>query len=282
MSPKSPTIALCGDGHGAIAAFESLSDTYPALEVVTSDPQLAERLREADRNVCSIDKLHAQLVVLAGYGKLILADQLNERTFINTHPSKLPQYRGMHSVVWAMLNGESEIGFSIHLVNDEMDDGDILEQFIVENRGQTSAEIWEEFDEYVRENLARVVKGFIKGTISPKRQDRSLATWVPRRNVDDCIIDFSEPNWRIEALFKALVAPYPLPRIRVGDHVYEVVKAEVWDRDYYATIGRVVAHYRGSALIKTSEGILCVKLIRKVGANGEIPATDILAIGKRL
>lgn len=282
MEKNHANIALCGEGHGAIAAFDSLSDMFSHLEVMTKDDQLRSRLRSTDSLVDYFGDIRADVVVLAGYGRLIPENELRKRTFINTHPSKLPRYRGMHSVVWAMLNGEKEIGFTIHLVNSEMDDGDVLEQFVVDNRGQTSAEIWSEFDSYVRRNLARVVKDFLQGKILPQPQDRDEATWVPKRNLEDCVIDYNTPNWRLRALFRALVEPYPLPKIRVDEVLYDVIESEIWDRDYYATVGRVVAHVGQSALIKIAEGILCIRTVQKFDDKVELCGSAILPIGKRL
>ena len=55
----------------------------------------------------------------------------------------------MHGLVWAMLNFEEELGFSIHLMNKYIDDGDILEQFKIKYENQTSQEIMKKFDDYV-------------------------------------------------------------------------------------------------------------------------------------
>ena len=38
----------------------------------------------------------------------------------------LPKYRGIYPVFWAMINGEKEIGITIHFINEKIDDGDII------------------------------------------------------------------------------------------------------------------------------------------------------------
>ena len=47
---------------------------------------------------------------------------------INKHAGLLPKYRGIYPVFWAMLNDEKEIGVTIHLINEKIDDGDIIVQ----------------------------------------------------------------------------------------------------------------------------------------------------------
>ena len=75
------------------------------------------------------------LVVLAGYMKKIgphLLETFKNR-IINIHPSLLPKFGGkgmygikVHEAV--MASGEKETGVTIHLVNDEYDQGQILAQ----------------------------------------------------------------------------------------------------------------------------------------------------------
>ena len=54
---------------------------------------------------------------------------------INFHTSKLPKYRGVLPI-FEHMNNEKEIGFSIHEVNKNIDDGKILSQkvFKIKNK----------------------------------------------------------------------------------------------------------------------------------------------------
>jgi methionyl-tRNA formyltransferase len=47
---------------------------------------------------------------------------------INIHNAKLPKYRGMLPNFWQMYHGEKKVGTTIHRINDQIDDGDILLQ----------------------------------------------------------------------------------------------------------------------------------------------------------
>ena len=48
--------------------------------------------------------------------------------FTNVHPGKLPWYRGRSSVHWAIINNESELGVTVHLMDEGVDTGPILAQ----------------------------------------------------------------------------------------------------------------------------------------------------------
>ena len=49
----------------------------------------------------------------------------------NIHPSKLPGYKGAHPTYWATVNNEINIGVSLHIVTEELDEGVIIGQEIV-------------------------------------------------------------------------------------------------------------------------------------------------------
>lgn len=46
----------------------------------------------------------------------------------NLHPALLPKYRGCSSLTWAMVNGETECGFTYHYIDEGCDTGRILLQ----------------------------------------------------------------------------------------------------------------------------------------------------------
>ncbi len=50
----------------------------------------------------------------------------------NLHPSLLPKYRGCSSLTWAMVNGETEAGFSYHYLEKDFDTGRVLLQETLE------------------------------------------------------------------------------------------------------------------------------------------------------
>ena len=83
---------------------------------------------------------------------------------VNGHPSLLPRYRGPNPVAWSIRNGESEIGFTLHRMDAELDTGPILAQGPVTLGDEHS---WEELEpklvavvgELLPRALARVQDG---------------------------------------------------------------------------------------------------------------------------
>ena len=68
------------------------------------------------------------LIVLAGYMRVIQNPDAFPAPIINVHPSLLPKYKGLHAVEQAMQSGDEETGCTVHYVNEELDGGEIILQ----------------------------------------------------------------------------------------------------------------------------------------------------------
>ncbi len=62
---------------------------------------------------------------------------------VNGHPSLLPRYRGPTPIAWAIRNGETEIGLTYHLMDEQFDTGPILAQEAVPlDDDETNETLW--------------------------------------------------------------------------------------------------------------------------------------------
>ena len=275
-------IIFAGENHGGVAAFKSLKASFPKIEVLSDDEDILKLMRRGDIRINSLHEAKSSLGVCAAYRPLIGKDVLSKKTIINTHPSLLPKYRGVHALAWAMINMEEELGFSIHLMNEYVDDGDILEQFRVKYENQTAKEMLKLFDDYVEENLGRVVLDYINNKITPIKQNREDATWVTKRNLTDCIIDFNQSHKQIRAMFRTLEPPYPYPMIKLKDTLYEIMNYQLVEQKYEMHNGRVVNIEDDMVYIKTKEGFLLTNKLREYESLKVFPAAEILKRGQRL
>lgn len=269
-----------GSGHGGLAAFRSLRAQFSSLEIVSVDRDVLALARPQDAICEGLGQTTASVGVMAGYLDLIPSTFLADRTILNVHYSLLPKYRGLHALAWAMLNCENELGWSVHIVNEFVDDGPIVHQQSRPYNGETSAQLMDIFDADVEERLGRVVSDYIAGKIKPVAQDKSLATWVPRRNRESCVIDFSWPADRLSALFKALVPPYPVPILRTPRGDYDVIEADVVRRDYFCDIGRVVNIDGDGVWIKCADCLLVIRTLASPG--GRMEARREFRLGSRI
>jgi methionyl-tRNA formyltransferase len=106
------------------------------------------------------------LLLCAGFPWKIPADALAVPRLgaMNGHPSLLPEYRGPSPMAWAIRNGETEVGFTFHRMDAELDTGAILAQGTVALGDEHS---WDELtpkliglvSELLPKALARIEQG---------------------------------------------------------------------------------------------------------------------------
>ena len=275
-------IVYAGASHYGLDAYISLQQYFNKIYLVSdcAEEIIANR-RLCDEVIETFESVDVPYVFLGGYGGFIKREALERKTYINVHGALLPKYRGMHSTFWAIMNGEKELGISIHLVNEWMDAGDILGQFCFEYYGQTVEEVNKKIDSLVRENVGRVVSEFVNGRIIPTKQDDSKATYGAKRNLDDCYIDFTYTNLMLERLNKALTYPYPRPMLKIAGKRYEILDMQIVERDYFGPLGRAVYMDEQGVWIKVSQGFLVVKYVRDYETRIESELSSLIRIGYR-
>lgn len=275
-------IIFSGGSHYGIGALRSLQKEYERVYILDSNQQeIKKNARKSDRFIKNFDDVVCDIVFLGGHASLISEDMLLRKTFLNVHGALLPKYRGMHSNFWAIMNGETRLGITFHLVDKYMDSGDILEQYSFDYTGQSIQEVNDTIDSLVEKYTGSVVKRFCNGKITPQKQDIEKATWGCRRNLDDCLIDFTLNNTMLRRFFMALTYPYPLPMLVIRGIRYEVLEYSIKFYDYFGAVGRVLNIDREGAWIKTVEGFLVVKKIREYETEEVIDAGAVLKIGYR-
>ena len=92
-----------------------------------------------------MQKYNVDLIVLAGYLKLLPAKIIKDYVVINTHPALLPKYGGkgiygmnVHQAV--VDNHEKGTGVMLHFVNEKYDKGKIIAQTKVKVYSKDTAE----------------------------------------------------------------------------------------------------------------------------------------------
>jgi phosphoribosylglycinamide formyltransferase-1 len=71
------------------------------------------------------------LVVLAGFMRLLAADTVGKFRIVNTHPALLPAFPGAHAIRDALAYGVKVTGVTVHWVDAGIDTGPIIAQVAV-------------------------------------------------------------------------------------------------------------------------------------------------------
>jgi len=84
--------------------------------------------KDEDKMIQLFEVYQVDLIILAGYMRVIKNPSAFPAPMINVHPSLLPKYKGLHAVEQAMNAGETVTGCTVHYVNEDLDGGEIIMQ----------------------------------------------------------------------------------------------------------------------------------------------------------
>ena len=84
--------------------------------------------KDEDKMIELFKAWRVDLIILAGYMRVIKNPAAFPAPMINVHPSLLPKYKGLNAVEQAMDSGDSVTGCTVHYVTEELDGGIIIAQ----------------------------------------------------------------------------------------------------------------------------------------------------------
>jgi len=84
--------------------------------------------KDEDKMVEMFRAWDVDLIVLAGYMRVLKNPSAFHCPIINVHPSLLPKYKGIDAVEQALESGDDVTGCTVHIVTEELDSGRILLQ----------------------------------------------------------------------------------------------------------------------------------------------------------
>lgn len=128
----------------------------------------------------------------------------------NVHGSLLPKYRGRAPVNWAVLEGATETGATLHAMTPEVDSGDIVDAEKVEiGPDETAFEVQRKVVGAAVRVLERQLENLKAGRAPRRPQDPGQAFSRGRRRPEDGEIEWNQPVQAVHNLVRAVTHPYP-------------------------------------------------------------------------
>ena len=144
---------------------------------------------------------------------------------LNMHGSLLPKYRGRAPVHWAIINGETQTGASLHFMVEKPDAGALVDQEavpILEN--DTALDVSMKVAAAAAMVLRRSLPLLISGKAASRPLDLSKGSYYGRRRPEDGRIDWHRGARTIHDLVRAVAPPFPGAFTEVNGCRLEVLK----------------------------------------------------------
>ena len=152
------------------------------------------------------------------------------RGALNMHGSLLPKYRGRAPVNWAVLNGETETGATLHYMTAKPDAGDIVAQERVPILpDETAKDVFDKVTVAAETALDRILPDLVAGTAPRLANDVTRGSYFGGRSPEDGRIDWHRSARDIHNLVRAVAPPYPGAFYDVDGRRIEIAKTRVLD-----------------------------------------------------
>lgn len=297
--PTEKRVLLIGQGITAGSALQSLLGRFEVVGVIRKNDPGDDVIRFADSSgvtlfpdtslagvARAIERTDPHAVVVSSYDRILPADLISGRPFVNVHYAPLPRYRGRATVNWAILNGESHCAISIHALAPGLDAGGILFQRAVPiGSADTVTDLYRRLNAIQRDELADAVARRLDGDEGVP-QDESRATYTCTRLPDDGEIDWAAPTQTVHRLVRALTDPFPGAFTWLGLRRLVIRRAEpCGEMRYEGRIpGRVVRVDRSTGVVDvlTGDGVLRLREVDLDGAGPQRAADVITSVRQTL
>ena len=231
----------------------------------------------------TLRQLAPDVIVVAAYGKILPASVLHMPPYgcVNVHGSLLPRYRGAAPMQRAILEGCAETGVTTMLMDEGLDTGDMLLTRVVPiDENDTFEDIHDRLGAAGAALLLETLRGLADGSVKPRKQPETGASYAAKIEKADCELDFAAPARAVHDRIRAL-SPVPLAFTHTPDgRLLKVWKSRVGTRKAEGKTPGTVVALDGAVTVACGEGTVDLLGLLPEG-KGRMNAVDYIN-GRRL
>jgi UDP-4-amino-4-deoxy-L-arabinose formyltransferase/UDP-glucuronic acid dehydrogenase (UDP-4-keto-hexauronic acid decarboxylating) len=245
----------------------------------------SERVRDAetadwirDEGVDLLLNVHSLYLI---HGDVVAAPAIGS---FNLHPGPLPEYAGLNTPSWAIYNGESQHGVTVHWMEPGVDTGAIaydarFDLTDADTGLSVSARCVREGVPLIERLLAAAAAD--PAAIPRREQDLSRRHYYKRAEIpDDGRIVWTRPARRIVDLVRAsdyfpFPSPWGIPTTELGGAELGIVRAARTGTPTTASPGSVTTDAEGTVLVAAADE--WVRVERVLADGRPRPAAEVLA-----
>ena len=218
----------------------------------------------APENIALLREIAPDFILSFYYRNMISREVLDipRRGALNLHGSYLPKYRGRVPVNWAIINGETETGATLHYMVEKPDAGEIVDQEKVPILfTDTALNLFNKVTDAAVLVIGRSWPLLVSGTAPRMPIDLKAGSYFGGRKPAEGLIDWTKGAVAIYNLIRGVTHPYP------GAFTFlDGRKVTIWQArpmDGTGEPGRIVSE--NPLLVGTGEGLLEIRSLQTEG-----------------
>lgn len=207
-----------------------------------------------------IEKLSPDIGFCFGWSQLLKPEiyRIPRKGIIGFHPAKIPNNRGRHPIIWALVLGLQKTASTFFRVDEHADTGDILSQETVDiSFKDTARTLMDKILKVASVQVSQFYPLLKEDKETYSRQVDLGNTWRKRSKIDGQI-HFQMSSDAIYNTVRALSAPYPGAHFIYKGNEIKVWKADLADRKKEPNIefGKVLEIENNVIYVTTYDGVL--------------------------
>ncbi len=198
-------------------------------ETLNIEVRTPHRLKNNKEEEIFLKKINPSLIIVVSYGQLIPKNLLEipKNGFINVHASLLPKWRGAAPIQRAIMNLDGKTGISIIKLNENLDEGPIINKYEFKisenmNASELSENLANLASQKIMDNLDNIFEGKAKFEI----QNNLDATYAKKIEKFEGKINWGETAEKIMGKINGLY-PFPGAWFLFNGERYKILKAEI-------------------------------------------------------
>lgn len=271
-----------------------LANQYQILAIVSDEPEIEDWGKRNNVEVYphhseNLHKLAAKdFNYLFSIANLkILPDYFIERATqlaVNFHNGPLPNYAGLNTPSWALINRESKHAINWHVMTAEVDRGDILQAAVIPiDEAETALSLNIKCFEAGYEAFTKLVQQFEQQSVKPVKQEVAGFRYFARCERPDsaATIDWKCPAETIDALLRGLRFgqyrnPLSLPKLYLGSALLVVSEIEITSKKSDCPPGMIVEIGTNVVIATGTHDVLISEVSTVEGKR--IPAGEAISV----
>ena len=214
----------------------------------------------SQENIKWIKDKNPDIIFCFGWSSLIKKEllELPSMGIVGYHPAALPQNRGRHPLIWAMVLGLKKSASTFFFMEEGADDGDILSQkkfdILYEDDAQS---LYDKVINIALSQIEEFIPQLQNNSYTKITQNHNLSNIWRKRSFQDGIIDFRMTTNSIYNLVRGLSKPYVGASI-----IYKEQEIKIWKVEEITfeidniEYGKVLDILDNDILVKCSNGAI--------------------------
>ncbi len=216
-------------GRGKEVVYSPVKQLALSQEIPVWQPGSLKR----QENIEMLAAYQSDLFIVAAFGQILPQAVLDLPRYgtLNIHASLLPKYRGVSPISEAILQGDTETGVTIMLIDAGVDTGPILLQRAIPiAEDDTTGSLTLKLAALGASALLEALPLWVQGKITPQPQDERFASHTHMLHKEDGKIDWNRPADVLARTVRAFT-PWPGAYTNWGNKILKIISAHTIQSD---------------------------------------------------